>query len=198
MWQSHQQHLGPQTMQISLAGKSGVLSFREVIDSWQASRAFRQFFSATLAACPFDAFLWETPPVTTDTLDQPFESVLTASVSLACSSPDPTPFRTHFAARPSEPVLTFLNLGGDALLIVPAPVAEVHCYTHLARFLRAAPSEQVDAFWSSVGQALRDRVSRASTWLSTAGMGVSWLHLRLDSRPKYYRHAPYKTERLSS
>ncbi|MGI9175867.1 MAG: DUF6940 family protein [Rhodothermales bacterium] len=23
-------------------------------------------------------------------------------------------------------------------------------------------------------------------WLSTAGGGVSWLHVRLDSRPKYY------------
>jgi hypothetical protein len=28
-------------------------------------------------------------------------------------------------------------------------------------------------------------------WLSTAGMGVAWLHIRLDERPKYYSHKPY-------
>ena len=61
------------------------------------------------------------------------------------------------------------------------------------RFLRDAPKTQVDAFWRSVGRAMHDRVSSTPTWLSTAGMGVSWLHLRLDSRPKYYRHEPYKT-----
>ena len=30
-------------------------------------------------------------------------------------------------------------------------------------------------------------------WLSTAGMGVYWLHVRVDSRPKYYRYQGYKT-----
>ena len=28
-------------------------------------------------------------------------------------------------------------------------------------------------------------------WVSTAGLGVSWLHVRLDARPKYYRHDAY-------
>jgi len=30
------------------------------------------------------------------------------------------------------------------------------------------------------------------TWLSTAGGGVAWLHVRLDTRPKYYRYNPYR------
>jgi len=77
--------------------------------------------------------------------------------------------------------------------VVPTPLADEGCYTHLARFLRDAPRSQVDAFWRSAGLAMKDRVSSVPTWLSTAGMGVSWLHLRLDSRPKYYRYEPYKT-----
>jgi hypothetical protein len=28
-------------------------------------------------------------------------------------------------------------------------------------------------------------------WLSTSGLGVAWLHIRLDSTPKYYQHQPY-------
>ncbi len=35
------------------------------------------------------------------------------------------------------------------------------------------------------------RVGDRPTWLSTAGHGVAWLHVRLDTRPKYYRYTPY-------
>jgi len=39
---------------------------------------------------------------------------------------------------------------------------------------------------------MQKQISDRPTWLSTAGLGVYWLHLRLDSRPKYYRYQPYK------
>jgi hypothetical protein len=35
-------------------------------------------------------------------------------------------------------------------------------------------------------------VSDERRWLSTSGLGVSWLHMRLDSTPKYYNWQPYK------
>ena len=28
-------------------------------------------------------------------------------------------------------------------------------------------------------------------WLNTSGAAVAWLHVRLDSSPKYYRHREY-------
>lgn len=193
MWQSHAHQIGPETTRTTLTDDSSALSFRRVIDLWQASEEFREFFTAAIMECSFDAFFWETPPVMKGTLERPFEFVVVASASLSRLRPDPSPFQTHFSSKRSEPVLTFPNLGGDALLVVPAPVADQACYTHLARFLRDAPKPQVDAFWRCVGRAMRDRISSAPTWLSTAGMGVSWLHLRLDTRPKYYRYEPYKT-----
>jgi hypothetical protein len=193
MWKSRLHQIDSQTTQTTLADDSGALSFGQVIDLWQSSEEFREFFTAAITECSFDAFFWETPPVTKGTLGRPLEFVLVASASLARLKPDPSPFRSHFSSRPSESVLTFPNLGGDAVLVVPAPVVDDACYTHLARFLRDAPSSQVDAFWRSVGSAMQDRVSGTPTWLSTAGMGVSWLHLRLDSRPKYYRYERYKT-----
>lgn len=36
------------------------------------------------------------------------------------------------------------------------------------------------------------RLGVRPVWLSTAGMGVSWLHVRLDARPKYYGFAAYR------
>jgi hypothetical protein len=32
----------------------------------------------------------------------------------------------------------------------------------------------------------------APVWLSTSGLGIYWLHFRLDTVPKYYTYAPYK------
>jgi hypothetical protein len=193
MWTPHSQQIAPQTIKVTLSGDSRDLSFREVIGLWRGSGQFREFFTATLSQCSFDAFFWETPPVTQQTLDRSFEFVLVAAASLSRLKPDPSPFRSQFSSRQSEVVLTFPNLGGDAMLVVPAPLADAGCYTHLAKFLRNAPSSQIDAFWRSTGLAMQDTISNDPTWLSTAGLGVSWLHLRLDSRPKYYRHEPYKT-----
>jgi hypothetical protein len=107
--------------------------------------------------------------------------------------PDSSAFSEHFSTSSAEQVVTFSNLSGDAVLVVPLPVAQNEAYTHLAVFLRQAPAEQISALWRNVGHALEARLSNAPVWLSTAGMGVSWLHVRLDSRPKYYRHEPYKT-----
>lgn len=182
------------TLKGSVRAGAEALSYREVIDGWCDSAPFRAEFARLLTSCPFEAFFWETPPVKASTLNEPFEFVLVDAPPLLRLVPDWSPFSKHFGARGSEHVLTFPNLGGDAILVVPAPIGEEGAYAHLARFLRGAREEQVDAFWQSVGRAMRQRVSDAPTWLSTAGLGVSWLHLRLDSRPKYYRHQPYKSE----
>ena len=34
--------------------------------------------------------------------------------------------------------------------------------------------------------------SQRPLWLSTNGLGVAWLHARIDARPKYYSHRPYR------
>ena len=34
--------------------------------------------------------------------------------------------------------------------------------------------------------------SDAPAWVSTSGLGVSWLHIRIDTRPKYYSYAPFR------
>jgi len=192
MWEFSLLALDRQTVKGAIVGKTRPLSFREVIDLWQNNAPFRTEFTKTICGSSFDAFFWETPPVTISTLDQTFEFVLVEGSSLSHLQADPKPFRSHFSAANGAPVLTFPNLGGDAVLVVPSPLADHSTYTHLARFLRTGSAGQVAAFWQQVGVAMKQRISSQPTWLSTAGMGVSWLHLRLDSHPKYYRHEPYR------
>ena len=142
-----------------------------------------------LAEAPYAAFRWEMPALTTETLGKPFEFVLLDSPSLA-RRVDRAAFAEHFS--PKWPVVTFGNLGGDAVLVVPCPVAGDEAYGHLAAFARLAPAAQVDMLWGVVGTATARRVSAIPVWLSTAGAGVSWLHVRLDDRPKYYGYGPYR------
>ncbi len=77
-------------------------------------------------------------------------------------------------------------------MVVPCPVAEASAYRHLAAFVRLAPESQRHALWQSVAEAMTRRIGAKPVWLSTAGAGVSWLHVRLDDRPKYYGFGPYR------
>ena len=158
---------------------------------WQRDEAFRSFFIALLVDSPFAAYRWETPPVTTATVNDSFEFVLLNSPGLA-ARPDTTSFAEHFSSDDAEQgIVIFDNLGGDALLVVSSPRGPVSTYTELAAFVRGAPVSQIHALWRAVGRIMQEHVSARPLWLSTAGGGVAWLHIRLDSRPKYYGHAPY-------
>ncbi|HEU5075095.1 MAG TPA: hypothetical protein VFU02_12985, partial [Polyangiaceae bacterium] len=70
--------------------------------------------------------------------------------------------------------------------------AEPSAYTHLAAFLRHAPPEQCEVLLREVGFAARECLRNEPFWLSTSGLGVAWLHVRIDSRPKYYQYTPYR------
>lgn len=120
----------------------------------------------------------------------PFEFVLVNSNTLARVQADDRPFRSHF--NETDLVAVFSNIGGDATLVVPTPIASKSVYPHLAQFVRNAPEEQLDQFWQSVGRTYQQKLTEQRLWLSTSGLGVYWLHVRLDSRPKYYTHAPYR------
>ena len=169
------------------------LSCADAIELWRASEAFQDWFSEELSQAPYSAFYFETPPLTSAIASRPFEFVLVDSAPLANARGDSSPFREHFikAKKRGKPVVTFSNLSGDAMLVAPCP-ARGASFAHLAAFLRSADVPQKRAFWAAVGTAMKKRLSRKPVWLSTAGLGVYWLHLRLDSRPKYYRYGPYK------
>lgn len=168
------------------------VSYAEVLNRWQQDADFRSLFLALLADAPFTAFRWETPPVTTATANRPFEFVLLDSPGLAQNA-DPEAFAEHFRGAAAGGVVEFPNLGKDAVMVVPCPLGPVAAYGHLGAFVRRAPEPQKHALWALVGVAMQRRLGAKPVWLSTAGAGVSWLHVRLDDQPKYYGYGPYRT-----
>lgn len=168
-------------------------SYGEVLALWRRDGDFRSFFISLLSDAPFTAYRWETPPVTAGTLDRPFEFVLLDSPGLAVPA-DPTAFAAHLdGAEDEEGVVVFPNLGRDATLIVPLPRGAPSAYGHIAAFAREAPADQQHALWRAVGKTMAGTAGGRPVWLSTAGGAVPWLHIRLDSRPKYYGFLAYRT-----
>lgn len=194
MWQLEREPAQDGSWQkLTVSQRGCSLTGREVYRLWQDNAGFRVFFNRALAETPYPAFFWELPPATSGTQDKAFECILADSPQLARMAPEPAAFAERFrSALPDGLVAVFPNLGGDAVLVAPCPNSEAGPYPHLAAFCRRAPALQLQAFWQAVGKSLLARLGTAPLWLSTSGLGVAWLHARLERRPKYYTHAPYR------
>lgn len=175
-------------VELGLDGPGGPLTFGDVQEGWRDA-AFAQAFAARLAAEPHQASYWELPPLRRADLGRPFRCVLLDAPELTRLPPDAVTFAEHFDDH--RAVVRFDNLGGDAQLVVPAALPDAGQHAHLQVFLREAPAERVQALWAELARAWDERLHEAPIWTSTSGLGVAWLHVRLDRRPKYYQHMPY-------
>jgi len=173
------------------------MTFKDVIELWgdlvECGNLFRGFHCQVLSDIPFSAYRWETPVVDLARLERPFEFVALNSPGLDRPE-DRTAFQNQFATVDDDvSTITFQNLGKNAILVVPCPsgIEVNHC--HLASFIHTCTASDESSLWRHVGLAMRQRISDKPVWLSTAGGGVAWLHVRLDDSPKYYGYREFKS-----
>ena len=122
MWSANIEELHTRCgLRYSVTHDSRPATFAEAVQAWQTDLGFREHFNTLLAGAPYSAFRWETPPITAATLTRPFEFVVLNDPGLA-RQPDPCAFAEYFAGARNN-VAVFRNLGKDAIMIVPCPVA---------------------------------------------------------------------------
>ena len=132
--------------------------------------------------------------MTAATLEARYEHVTVRNEG-GFSPASPDAFAAHLSRCVHGAAAVFVNLGGDAVLVAPAPCEPRHVYGHLAAFTRGAALQQQLQLWQAVGRALAqtlDERGGAPIWLNTEGSGVPWLHVRMDSSPKYYHYDAYR------
>ena len=178
------------------------------------SASFRSTLMGVLRAWPTPALYWECAPVdgSPAAAAAPWTFVLKDAPPLHAVAADPSPFGAKVApdtaacaaggggAGAGAGAATFPNLGGDAMLVAPCDLggAATKAGAHLGVFSREAPPEQQHELWRQVGVAAGARLraaqggGRGPFWVSTSGLGVYWVHVRVDERPKYYQHRPFK------
>jgi hypothetical protein len=138
------------------------------------------------------AWFWECAPITTASMSHGFECVLVDAPPLARITASAHAFSEPLARAPADQsVVAFDNLGRDARLVVPRPTGGD--FPHLRAFLATAPLALSGEFWRVVAAQLLARLESRPRWLSTSGLGVPWVHARIDRRPKYITHSPYRS-----
>lgn len=199
MFSTSSELLKPGVRRYQYFDEEGCLSFAKVTGLWAESgevgNLFRQFHTDCLISSEYSAFRWETPAIGLGNQEREFEYVLVDSPGLSRRENGAAFNEFLLNADSSQNFLTFPNLGKNAILVVPTKSSQPevrHC--HLGEFLRSSPRDVADELWVHVAKAMQNRVSEKPVWLSTAGGGVPWLHVRLDDRPKYYNFAPYRAE----
>ena len=176
----------------TICDAAGPLSVATVLHDLAEGHRIAEMLTDDLRADPSPGFFFECAPFSSDTLDLPLIYAVLDSHSVASLRANSGPFASKLVGP--APVHTFANLSGDALLVAPRALQPHHAWPHLATFLRGAPDAQISAFWQAAGEACLARLAErpGPLWLSTSGLGVYWLHLRLDSRPKYISHGPFR------
>ena len=193
MWKADTELLSPHIEKFRILEHGRPMTNAAVFRRWRGDNGFGDFFSGVLAASAFPAYFWECAPVSISTLGRAFEFVLVYSSALAGVHADPGPFHSCFPnSAPDQTVVTFTNLGGDAVLVSPRPDAAATPWPHLAEFVRAAPMQRQRELWMRTAEAALENIGDAPLWISTSGLGVYWLHVRLDTWPKYYTFEPYR------
>jgi hypothetical protein len=180
------------------------LSVQQWTDTLASNEEASDSFTKVLQEAPYQAFFLETKGVSSkNAKKKDFEFVLVNAPRLAAfceSHPDPDSFQQHFNACEGS-ACAFENLGRDARLVSPLPPRNdslhLASFSHLAIFVRKAPISRVRHFWKLVAETYHQQYNdnnNSSVWLSTEGSGVAWLHVRLDSRPKYYHYLKFAKE----
>lgn len=191
MWRVEEQRLdSARGTRLRFRADGHCMSYRQVLRGWADQAEFRECFMQQIRRAPFTALRWETPAICLERAQREFECVLLDSPALDVVA-DSRDFLDYLQGDAA--VVDFSNLGGDARLVVPGCLSGTANYCHLAAFHRSAPIAQQHALWQRVAACVEPCLSDRPLWVSTAGGGVDWLHVRLDERPKYYAYSPYRT-----
>jgi len=185
---------------VSWVGRNEPVEFAEAMHLLRSGDAeLIQLITSALREPDGISYFWEHPPVTSASARRPYEFVVAPAPALQGVQADDGPFQEHLSGCEPASSCVFYNLGGDSMLIAPSAAAgltNLDAYTHMANFVREAPSAQVGSFLQTVGSSMIERLEQVGdstpVYLSTSGLGVYWLHVRLDSRPKYYTFRQYK------
>lgn len=168
-----------------------LLSFREVFKLWENNPKFIDFYVQSIKDFSFKAFFWEHPGLTKQTITKAYECILQKSKNLDSRTLDEQAFADYL--HTSNGAEDFLNLGKNARLVIPTKQSKAEIYKHFGSFLFNAEALQIQVLFNKVGTVVQQEIERQPMiWLNTAGMGVIWLHIRMDTKPKYYKTINYR------
>lgn len=141
-------------------------------------------------------FFWELPPV----IPQRMNNIKFSMVLI--NMDEPIPEEDHHTYGPyieqtEDSVHLFWSAYDDVLLFIPTrkyPHTNT-VYTNIYTFVQSASLDELIDYYTKLFEVLRDIIfpeyPQTWLWVSTSGLGVFWLHTRVEFWPKHYRHIDY-------
>jgi len=158
---------------------------------------FVKSFIEVLTNCKFNEYYLEFNPVSYSTLDKRiFEFVLVKTK--ICLNADFTPFNKFNINSNTNDIRVFPNLSNTSILISPCynKLFNIQSYAHIGIFMKNFNTkQQIDLIYTMFSVYITTLKSKPNDfmWLSTHGKGVGWLHIRIDTQPKYITWLHYKS-----
>lgn len=101
-------------------------------------------------------------------------------------------FKEHFTKKKNDTkqyAVYFPNLSGDTILVVPKPKSNKQ-FTNLFFFMKNSSNKQQKELWKLVAQQAKKMLKTYDNiWISSQGLGINYLHVRICSYPKYYENS---------
>lgn len=88
--------------------------------------------------------------------------------------------------KKNEYVISSKNLSNDTILVIPKPKDNKN-FTNLFFFMKNASEIQKKKVWQKVARESRKLLKKNDhIWISTHGLAIDYLHIRISTKPKYY------------
>lgn len=168
------------------------VTLKEFYENLVTNEKFRDKIIEIFMESPYENALWEFPPYSATHANNRAEFILMETYSFG--NADSSSFSEHFAGKPDGEIVVFNNLSGDTNLIsVNSADTKNNIFCHIMAFMKRAPAKLKHNLLIRIGGEMsKYTTSKSNVYLSTHGHGVSWLHVRICSKPKYYAFEEYK------
>lgn len=137
-------------------------------------------------------FFWRTS-VIDNSVDLPYhEEFIEDERFLSQTRQDLKAFNEHFISKKNidkKYAIHFPNLSSDTTLVVPVPKKGKN-FINLFYFMKNASKIQQQELWKLVVKQAKTMLKKhKNIWISTHGLGVNYLHVRISNSPKYYENS---------
>lgn len=128
-----------------------------------------------------------------NTLDRTFEFVVTRENGLQRNSQDYSAYKSYINDNSSLQVCSFTSNSGN-IMVIPIPVSGKN-FSSISYFNDNASLDQQANFWQKVSIEFTKEINKnpqEKRWLCTEGLGVSYLHVRIDKTSSSLFFTDYK------
>jgi hypothetical protein len=144
---------------------------------------------------------FETSPIDITKIDYGIYNETKVKITKIYNKPNYKPFEKKINQTETR---SFLNLDKTCILVIPPYKNKnnIPNYSTLYYFYKNSTYKEKQELWKKVAEEIKKIILKSQKhpsennklWVSTHGLGVAWVHIRLSIIPKYYKTKKYITK----